>query len=178
MAGQDGNPGNPLGLQTPAYNASFAFFLLFMGTFQFPSLPFPFRSSELGEVNLTSGRACVRTRLPRLPHLLPPHQRRFLSHLPHPHRCLRLSRGRILEPGPRVRECGEHNGREESGAARRSESTIPIPNSPLFSSPLAKECCPADSCVSQGRRRLHIRHVLSRLVDLLRHHARLPRLSL
>lgn len=31
MAGQDGNPGNPLGLQTPAFNASFAFFLLFMG---------------------------------------------------------------------------------------------------------------------------------------------------
>lgn len=31
MAGQDGNPGNPLGLQTPAFNASFAFFLVFMG---------------------------------------------------------------------------------------------------------------------------------------------------
>ena len=31
MAGQDGNPGNPLGLQTPGFNASFAFFLLFMG---------------------------------------------------------------------------------------------------------------------------------------------------
>ncbi|KAG8528426.1 uncharacterized protein KY384_007344 [Bacidia gigantensis] len=28
---QMGNPGNPLGLQTPAFNASFAFFLLFMG---------------------------------------------------------------------------------------------------------------------------------------------------
>lgn len=26
-----GNPGNPLGLQQPAFNASFAFFLLFMG---------------------------------------------------------------------------------------------------------------------------------------------------
>ena len=26
-----GNPGNPLGLQSPAFNASFAFFLLFMG---------------------------------------------------------------------------------------------------------------------------------------------------
>ncbi|KAM0800052.1 GPR1/FUN34/yaaH family-domain-containing protein [Usnea florida] len=31
MAGQDGNPGNPLGLQQPAFNASFAFFLVFMG---------------------------------------------------------------------------------------------------------------------------------------------------
>lgn len=31
MAGQDGNPGNPLGLQTPGFNASFAFFLVFMG---------------------------------------------------------------------------------------------------------------------------------------------------
>jgi len=26
-----GNPGNPLGLQSPSFNASFAFFLLFMG---------------------------------------------------------------------------------------------------------------------------------------------------
>lgn len=26
-----GNPGNPAGLQTPAFNASFAFFLVFMG---------------------------------------------------------------------------------------------------------------------------------------------------
>ena len=32
MAGQDGNPGNPLGLQTPGFNASFAFFLVFMGS--------------------------------------------------------------------------------------------------------------------------------------------------
>ncbi|CAD6576801.1 MAG: hypothetical protein ASARMPRED_007886 [Alectoria sarmentosa] len=29
--GQDGNPGNPLGLKTPGFNASFAFFLVFMG---------------------------------------------------------------------------------------------------------------------------------------------------
>ena len=28
-----GNPGNPLGLASPAFNASFGFFLLFMGTF-------------------------------------------------------------------------------------------------------------------------------------------------
>lgn len=39
MAGQDGNPGNPLGLQTPAFNASFAFFLLFMGASSPSSLP-------------------------------------------------------------------------------------------------------------------------------------------
>lgn len=31
IAGQDGNSGNPLGLQTPGFNASFAFFLVFMG---------------------------------------------------------------------------------------------------------------------------------------------------
>ena len=30
-APQMGNPGNPLGLQQPAFNASYAFFLLFMG---------------------------------------------------------------------------------------------------------------------------------------------------
>ena len=36
MAGQDGNPGNPLGLQTPGFNASFAFFLVFMGASGFP----------------------------------------------------------------------------------------------------------------------------------------------
>ena len=30
-AAQMGNPGNPLGLQNPAFNASFAFFLLYMG---------------------------------------------------------------------------------------------------------------------------------------------------
>ena len=28
-----GNPGNPLGLATPSFNASFGFFLLFIGTF-------------------------------------------------------------------------------------------------------------------------------------------------
>lgn len=32
-----GNPGNPLGLATPAFNASFAFFLVFMGSSLFPS---------------------------------------------------------------------------------------------------------------------------------------------
>ena len=36
MAPQMGNPGNPLGLQTPAFNASFAFFLLFMGACSLP----------------------------------------------------------------------------------------------------------------------------------------------
>ena len=39
MAGQDGNPGNPLGLQTPGFNASFAFFLVFMGPLGFPHPP-------------------------------------------------------------------------------------------------------------------------------------------
>lgn len=34
-----GQPGNPAGLQTPAFNASFAFFLVFMGLF--PISPFP-----------------------------------------------------------------------------------------------------------------------------------------
>lgn len=29
-----GQPGNPAGLKTPAFNASFAFFLLFMGTWR------------------------------------------------------------------------------------------------------------------------------------------------
>ena len=28
-----GNPGNPAGLEVPAFNASFAFFLVFMGTY-------------------------------------------------------------------------------------------------------------------------------------------------
>lgn len=28
---QSGNPGNPLGLQSPAFNSSFAFFMVFMG---------------------------------------------------------------------------------------------------------------------------------------------------
>lgn len=37
-ASQMGNPGNPLGLQQPAFNSSFAFFLLFMGAFP-PPLP-------------------------------------------------------------------------------------------------------------------------------------------
>lgn len=31
MASQMGNPGNPLGQQVPAFNSSFAFFLVFMG---------------------------------------------------------------------------------------------------------------------------------------------------
>ena len=35
MAPMMGNPGSPLGLQQPAFNASFAFFLLFMGMFAF-----------------------------------------------------------------------------------------------------------------------------------------------
>lgn len=34
-----GNPGNPAGLQTPAFNASFAFFLVFMGLPPFIPLP-------------------------------------------------------------------------------------------------------------------------------------------
>lgn len=28
-----GNPGNPAGLHVPAFNSSFAFFLVFMGTY-------------------------------------------------------------------------------------------------------------------------------------------------
>ena len=35
-APQMGNPGNPLGLMTPGFNASFAFFLLFMGSYLVP----------------------------------------------------------------------------------------------------------------------------------------------
>ena len=38
MASQDGNPGNPLGLQTPAFNSSFAFFLVFMGALDYSLL--------------------------------------------------------------------------------------------------------------------------------------------
>ena len=38
MSSQDGNPGNPLGLQTPAFNSSFAFFLVFMGALEYSLL--------------------------------------------------------------------------------------------------------------------------------------------
>ncbi len=36
-----GNPGNPAGLQVPAFNASFAFFLVFMGKYKFLTIMFP-----------------------------------------------------------------------------------------------------------------------------------------
>lgn len=48
MAGQDGNPGNPLGLQTPGFNASFAFFLVFMGAASSLPLPLFVRRNEKG----------------------------------------------------------------------------------------------------------------------------------
>ncbi len=49
MAGQDGNPGNPLGLQTPAFNASFAFFLVFMGALS--SYPLLFLDTKTVKAN-------------------------------------------------------------------------------------------------------------------------------
>ncbi len=60
-----GNPGNPAGLQTPAFNASFAFFLVFMGL----SSPFPFphllplittpKSTILTEATHGTGLVCL-----------------------------------------------------------------------------------------------------------------------
>ena len=57
-----------------------------------------------------------RTRLLHLPHLLPPYKHHLLPHLLHPRLRIRLPLGRLLEPGSRVRECGKHNGRQESRA--------------------------------------------------------------
>ena len=117
MAGQDGNPGNPLGLQTPAFNASFAFFLVFMGALG----SYPLFSITQRPQNLTSD--LHRPRLRHLPHLLPPHQHHLLPHLLLPRLRLRLPRRRILEPRSRLRERREHNGRQESRATRRCKSS-------------------------------------------------------
>ena len=58
MAGQNGNPGNPLGLQTPAFNASFAFLLVFMGALD--STPFAcVYGNKLAELtNVCVGLVC------------------------------------------------------------------------------------------------------------------------
>lgn len=48
------------------------------------------------------GSVIHRTHLLHLPHLLPPHQRRLLPHLPHARRRLWLPRGRVLESRARV----------------------------------------------------------------------------
>ena len=101
MAGQDGNPGNPLGLQTPGFNASFAFFLVFMGAYNpLPSIPTEQTRNEKNKINLTP--RFDRTRLLHLPHLLPPHKHRLLPHLLLPRLRLWLPLGRLLEPGSRV----------------------------------------------------------------------------
>lgn len=121
-----GQPGNPAGLQTPAFNASFAFFLVFMGLFPSFLPQSPLLSKERKD---TKARDTTRPRLPRLPHLLPPHQHRLLRHLPLPRLRLRLPLGRILESRARVRKSDEPDGAEEGATAHRCTSA---PSLPIF----------------------------------------------
>ena len=124
MAGQDGNPGNPLGLQTPGFNSSFAFFLLFMGALSsiiYLPLVHTYGETTNADVNVH------RIRLLHLPHLLPPHQYRLLPHLPLPCLRLRLSRRRILEPGARVRECGKYDRCRQGWEACRCKPASLLP---------------------------------------------------
>ncbi len=57
-----GQPGNPAGLKSPEFNASFAFFLVFMGK----DIGTPVWSGEVADLLID-----YRTRLLSLPHLLP-----------------------------------------------------------------------------------------------------------
>ena len=60
--------------------------------------------------------------MPYLPHLLGSHQHRLLRHFPQPRLRLRLPRGRLLEPGARVRKRDKHGRRDESNEIGRGTS--------------------------------------------------------
>lgn len=95
-APQMGNPGNPLGLQSPAFNSSFAFFLLFMGTLLDYTLLYIGQDGHQSAL-ISSREILHRPGLSDLPHLFPPYKHRLLHHLPLPRRRLRLPRGCLLE---------------------------------------------------------------------------------
>lgn len=85
-AASQGNPGNPAGLAVPAFNASFAYFLVFMGNINPVFHPLLANSTR-------------RAALSDLPHLLPSDEYRLLRHLPQPDTRLRLPRCSILQLG-------------------------------------------------------------------------------
>ena len=94
-----GNPGNPAGLAIPAFNASFAYFLVFMG--ELP-LPLPIQLS----IKATDTER--RNDLPDLHDLLSPDEYLFFHHFPQSGPRLRSPCWSILQSGPGLREPGEY----------------------------------------------------------------------
>ena len=87
-ATNQGNPGNPAGLMVPAFNSSFAFFQVFMGTSVHKGHFLRLRDVQVIEL--------CRVGLPDLLDLLAPDQCRLLYDLLHAGLRIRLPCGSLL----------------------------------------------------------------------------------
>ena len=99
-ATNQGNPGNPAGLAVPAFNSSFAFFLVFMG--KFFNL-WVFCSGRIKNFERLTNEL-HRIGVPYLPHLLAPHQCRLLHNISYIGLRIWLSCRSIFKPGIVLRE--------------------------------------------------------------------------
>lgn len=153
MAGQDGNPGNPLGLKTPGFNASFAFFLVFMGASGPTILLYRERNGLtvvcVGLVCLVFLICSLRTNIVFF--LI------FLS-LIGAFGCLAGAYWNLALVGKNA---------ANAVAAKRAGQLVVVSSAPY----IASQVLLADKCVFLGGWCLHIRHVYVGLVDFLRHHA-------
>ena len=148
-----GNPGNPAGLQVPAFNASFAYFLIFMGESSYDR----FQSdngltSNVGLICVIFMVCSLRTNVCF-----------FIIFL-----SLVLAFG--LLAGAYMNLALYYENPTNTGAAATAKKLVVVSNSSL---PL---CLLHELTNTLGRRRMRLRDIHGRMVHLLRYHARVSRL--